>query len=63
MNGTASDGAYCELTDELASGQSSVSPMLFLLNDVVFDLDEACPATPADERAAGWVRGAHIDWS
>ena len=21
------------------------------------------PATPADERAAGWVRGAHIDWS
>ena len=24
--------------------------MLFLLNDVVFDLDEACPATPADAR-------------
>jgi hypothetical protein len=24
--------------------------MLFLLNDVVFDLDEACPATPADTR-------------
>ena len=22
--------------------------MLFLLNDVVFDLDEACPVTPAD---------------
>ena len=50
VNGTASGGAYCELTDELASGQSSVSPMLFLLNDVVFDLDEACPATPADTR-------------
>ncbi len=25
-------------------------PMLFLLNDVVFDLDEACPVTPADAR-------------
>jgi hypothetical protein len=24
--------------------------MLFLLNDVVFDLDEACPVTPADAR-------------
>ena len=24
--------------------------MLFLLNDVVFDLDEACPVTPADTR-------------
>ena len=24
--------------------------MLFLLNDVMFDLDEACPATPADAR-------------
>ena len=24
--------------------------MLFLLNDVVFDLDEACPAAPADAR-------------
>lgn len=24
--------------------------MLFLLNDVVFDLDEACPPTPADTR-------------
>ncbi|RUQ15766.1 16S/23S rRNA (cytidine-2'-O)-methyltransferase, partial [Micrococcus sp. HSID17245] len=21
------------------------------------------PATPAGERAAAWVRGAHIDWS
>lgn len=25
-------------------------PMLFLLNDVVFDLDEASPVTPADAR-------------
>lgn len=24
--------------------------MLFLLNDVVFDLDETCPVTPADTR-------------
>ena len=24
--------------------------MLFLLNDVVFDLDEACPVTPGDAR-------------
>ena len=24
--------------------------MLFLLNDVVFDLDETCPVTPADAR-------------
>lgn len=24
--------------------------MLFLMNDVVFDLDEACPVTPADAR-------------
>ena len=24
--------------------------MLFLLNDVVFDLDEACPVSPADAR-------------
>ncbi|RZJ94368.1 MAG: hypothetical protein EON88_12690, partial [Brevundimonas sp.] len=24
--------------------------MLFLLNDVVFDLDETCPVTPGDAR-------------
>ena len=38
------------LTDDMASGPVERFPMLFLLNDVVFDLDEACPVTPADTR-------------
>ena len=38
------------LTDDMASGPVERFAMLFLLNDVVFDLDEACPVTPADTR-------------
>ena len=38
------------LTDDMASGPVERFPMLFLLNDVVFNLDEACPVTPADTR-------------
>jgi hypothetical protein len=38
------------VTDDMASGPVDRFPMLFLLNDVVFDLDEACPVTPADTR-------------
>ena len=50
MNGTASGRLYGLFVGEETSMSGEYALMLFLLNDVVFDLDEATPVSPADAR-------------